>query len=332
MAAFSNKRPRLSPHPTSSFGMTGHATHLSPNAAVLPNGASTMPAPGNMGPPTRPVTEKGTEKATDTAELADVVAQSGINIRDEEQYLTAQLSQDRRFSANGPSHPYLAVSATSSTPTLLPNGAYQNYQGQLAGHLQQGSVLNASPTQSALPPKSAVGFAQEQSRAQARQQAQKKAHPLAHPFLNLYPARLQLDRHSYAARISPAADGISPVNSNVSSQSHAASAVTSTATEMRKDSPLAEVLALLSLGTQQRIRVLLEDAAAVMQGRRAWSNGAVEGQWADLAVSRGKEAASTIVAGRRAGIDSAAVPNGNPRKRIPSSSFEQAAFRILIMV
>jgi hypothetical protein len=183
-----------------------------------------------------------------------------------------------------------------------------------------------------------VDLAQEELRARLRQQAQKKAHPLDDPFLNLYPVRLQLDRHSYAAGISPAADGIIhrrnmlPGNSNVGSQPHSASAVTSTATEIRKGSPLAEVMALLSLGTHERIQVLLEDAAAVMQGRRAWSNGAVEGQWADLAISRGKEAATTIAAGRRAGVDSAAVPNGNPRKRIPSSFLDQEAFRILIIV
>lgn len=51
-----------------------------------------MPATGagSMGPPSRPVVER----ATDTAALTDVIVQSGIDIKDEEKYLTASYSQE----------------------------------------------------------------------------------------------------------------------------------------------------------------------------------------------------------------------------------------------
>ncbi len=44
-----------------------------------------------MGPPSKPVVER----ATDTAALTDVIAQSGIDIKDEEKYLTAAYSQEQ---------------------------------------------------------------------------------------------------------------------------------------------------------------------------------------------------------------------------------------------
>lgn len=52
-----------------------------------------MPASGagTMGPPSRPVVER----ATDTTALTDVIVQSGIDIKDEEKYLTASFSQEQ---------------------------------------------------------------------------------------------------------------------------------------------------------------------------------------------------------------------------------------------
>ncbi|KAK2877104.1 hypothetical protein FQN49_001427, partial [Arthroderma sp. PD_2] len=91
------KRQRLSPLPQSqSFNNSPHfapvqlPTNGSPMNGNSVNGMSRQPAPnappppGSMGPPSRPV-----EKATDTAELTDVLASSGIDVKEEEAFLTS---------------------------------------------------------------------------------------------------------------------------------------------------------------------------------------------------------------------------------------------------
>src|SRR5438046_597390 len=85
------KRQRLSPNPSSPYGLSPNSPNFFPSNISLPgsgatvNGATAMPQPqvaGAMGPPSKSV-----EKATDTAELADVLASSGIDLKDEESFL-----------------------------------------------------------------------------------------------------------------------------------------------------------------------------------------------------------------------------------------------------
>lgn len=96
-----SKRQRLSPLPQSqspyaspSFGtlqLPSNQPTPTPmngiNMSGMPQTPAPPPPPGTMGPPSRPV-----EKATDAAELTDVLASSGIDVREEEAFLTSSYS------------------------------------------------------------------------------------------------------------------------------------------------------------------------------------------------------------------------------------------------
>ncbi|KAL2036822.1 hypothetical protein N7G274_010440 [Stereocaulon virgatum] len=78
------------------------------------------------------------------------------------------------------------------------------------------------------------------------------------------------------------------------------------------ESPYAEILALISLAAQERIRGLVEDAAALAKGRRMGSHGVVPLELADIATGSG---ASESVAGLPTPSNSAVSPISNPLKR-----------------
>lgn len=80
------------------------------------------------------------------------------------------------------------------------------------------------------------------------------------------------------------------------------------------DAPLVEILTLLSLAAEERLRAIVEDAATRAKGRRIGSHGVVPADLADLAV--GSEAFESVTALPTPG-HSAVSPKSNPLKREP---------------
>jgi hypothetical protein len=76
--------------------------------------------------------------------------------------------------------------------------------------------------------------------------------------------------------------------------------VVANTTFLPQDTALADQLALMSLATNQRIRILLEETIAIVKSRRAGSHGVIPAEWSDVAAS------STSAAGT-------VVPDGAPR-------------------
>ena len=81
---------------------------------------------------------------------------------------------------------------------------------------------------------------------------------------------------------------------------------------LHTDSPYVEILSLLSLATEERLRGLVEDAATLAKGRRMGSSGVVPIELADLATGNG---ASEMVTGLPTPSNSAVSPTANPLKR-----------------
>ena len=92
---------------------------------------------------------------------------------------------------------------------------------------------------------------------------------------------------------------------------------------LKPDSKLVDIMALLSLALEERVRYLVEDAATLAHGRRTGGNGLVPTDMKELAVGGGEtgEAAASTKP------DAAASPNSNPLKRTFTAVLELACYR-----
>jgi hypothetical protein len=273
-----------------------------------------------MGPPSKPV-----EKATDTAELADVLASSGIDLKDEETFLTsAYNSSNRQFNntsfVSGNASFSSATSSQSTPATLSASNSFNNnasFSSTGESVLATAGSFHGPPA-----PYSSVEELQkqEQKKAIRRQQESRQFH-LNHPFLSGGPLRNRLARRAYenGARLPPEEvqhPQLPRQTTSTITGPDGSKIVAHTGTVVSSDSSIAEILTLLSLAAGERLRGLIEDAATLSKGRRTGSHGLVPPEWSDIAVGLGAEAAiSTSAVGIRNGWESAVSPRTNPLKR-----------------
>ncbi|TGJ80444.1 hypothetical protein E0Z10_g8316 [Xylaria hypoxylon] len=82
-----------------------------------------------------------------------------------------------------------------------------------------------------------------------------------------------------------------------------------------KESFLVDQIALLSIGTKERLRDLLGDANKIAETRQKSSHGTVPTEWIDAAASPSLKVNGTHTEGTRMGAESAVSPRTNPLKR-----------------
>jgi len=238
-----------------------------------------------MGPPERP----RAEKATDINDLSDLVTAAGVDLRAEENYMAATYRnkhQDSSFSTSF---------GTSSSSTVSPGNSFQQWsQGsygsyppfQPSGNLSQPPVTEASVEDE---------LKAKHKRA-ARQMAESREAHLRNPFLQTNELRYKLDRigNDYQVRLAqrgirdqfPLAPQYVRGTSMVGSDGIGLVTVKG-ATTLDYDAPLVDLLTLLSLATNQRVRGLMEDAYAIARSRQHGTHGIVPPEWADIAQGNG---------------------------------------------
>lgn len=281
-------------------------------------------AAGAMGPPSRPV-----EKATDMTELADVLVSSGVDLREEEAALTnpylnsSQLNVNTSFTSNNASSFNSATSNGSSASTLSPGNNFGQLSHNVAGGKDTfygGGTFN----QPAAPYQASEAFAEEQRKKAARRQAEKKQYHLNDPFLFTGSLKRKVFACADANHARLPMDGVYSPQRNARQpmlpvEVTAPDGTTVVATKGQSfvypDAPMVDIFALLSLATEERIRSVIEDAAALALGRRVGSHGVVPPEWSDLAVGNGAEPATAIFTPARSGWESAVSPKTNPLKR-----------------
>ncbi|KAF2085378.1 hypothetical protein K490DRAFT_46950 [Saccharata proteae CBS 121410] len=305
------KRQRLSPNPASpyspyaatspyasqpgtpaaSFAGLNPQTPLSfnqPELAQPPMGQQSFDAgprqgPGSMGPPQRPAERPEKEKPTDINDLSDVIGASGIDLREEENYL-AQTYQNQHQNAS------FATSATTASPAALsPNnsftqlgqgsfGAYRAFQGS-------GPVSQPPVSQEAI-----EAEIEEKQKAAARALAESQQQELNNPFLKGNSIRKRVGNIAYEQgvrinvdgvydRVAPRVKGIQAVGSDGTGI-----AAVEAAALIDHNAPYQEILTLISLAAKDRLRSVLEDAYGLSRGRRFGSHGVVPPEFSDIAV------------------------------------------------
>ncbi|KAI9884839.1 MAG: signal recognition particle subunit [Watsoniomyces obsoletus] len=232
--------------------------------------------PGSMGPPSRPI-----DKPSDSAELNDVIAQSGVNLRDEESLLTASFGSRPGHESNaGTAHDVTPMTTTLRTPGSAsgppPRFALDELQQHAepdlghpsgSGSLSKRSVHYHEP----------LGDREERSRRQdLYEQRRREADHLLKPFLTVG----GLLKILFSGGELRSKEGSPEI---LNRQPHGMPQA-----RVKLGQPSLEgirkILTLASMATQERMRGLLEESAALSIHRRSGSGGVVPTEWTSLAV------------------------------------------------
>lgn len=235
-----------------------------------------------MGPPTKP------EKAPDAQTLNDLVYASGIDINEEEKYLAETYRNPQSFTST-------SFNSKSSSTLSANNSFNQHWNPSFTGQntLQPpGSQPQAQPP----PPKTPEEIETERHKAAARRLAEEKQYHLSDPFLQLGAVRRTIQRRTYQNGILFNMDGLYDPTGPRNQQAEPRNSV------LNRDAPLGDMLALISLATNERCRDLLEEAYAVARNRQIHSDGVVPPEWSEIAtpMPQPRETIATLKAIARA--------------------------------
>ena len=311
-----NKRQRLSPNPPSPapyqspFGMPGAPTYPSspyanspqtPGYLSLPTSPAAMQPPpfhqpqpyqqpngqpaapqGSMPPPKVPYSkatdnselEKANARDLDVNNISDVLTGSGIDLRAEEDNLLQN---------------YRSFNSQASGSTASPHGSFNNWSQQQSHGAYQGTgPLSQEMTKE----QHEAEFIRKHEQA-ARILNESAQQPLNDPFLSASVLRHRIAKRGYEHGIQINVDGLFDKIPDKGQQE-----ITRTQTGangeqiigleaaslLNQNAPLVEILTLISLAAEERVRTLVEDSFALCQGRQNTSDGTIPPQMLDIAV------------------------------------------------
>ncbi|KAE8355959.1 hypothetical protein BDV28DRAFT_11553 [Aspergillus coremiiformis] len=324
------KRQHLSPLPQSPYASPSFGTlQLPQNQPVPVNGVSVNsvgqqtpapPPPGTMGPPSRPV-----EKATDAAELTDVLASSGIDVREEEAFLTSSYSAPG-VQAQQPPRPQLPPLPQQTQPPLN-----TSFTSQASTVSSQPSFTEASPYKSPAtqesfysePPASThTPFKDPNEPTREDTDAARRAqYHLQEPFLLTKILEQKLQRRGFELGVRIPAEGLfhpvpgRPQPIEVTGPDGSSVVRTGQTILNQEGAPLVDILNLMSISCEERLRGVIDYSSTLARSRRAHSHGVVPVEWKDMALSG-------VANGARAG-------DKTPSLKRPHSATEQPATKSL---
>ncbi|KAI9818631.1 MAG: hypothetical protein M1832_004405, partial [Thelocarpon impressellum] len=282
---------------------------------------------GAMGPPSRPA-----DKPTTALELTDVLSQAGVDVLGEENALIAEFSashsQEKR--PYGPNNGSSFTSTGLDSGTLSAGNSLPSSQGSQGQLFPRETFPLAGPAQ---PSQTPAQLFEDEWKSTVRRHAQTRALHLDAPFLFANSLRLRMVKRAYENGVRLPQDGFSQqlqkpqrFNSSAVTGADGTSIVAVNARHLERNAPLAEILALLSLATGERIRGLIEDSATLAKGRKVGAQGVVPAEWADLAVGNGAEPGTARSVGNalKRSHDAASrlhTPNSDNGKAATSVSF-----------
>ncbi|KAF1844277.1 uncharacterized protein K460DRAFT_289547 [Cucurbitaria berberidis CBS 394.84] len=240
------------------------------------------PPQGSMPPPKVPYSKTGDsselEKANardlDVNNISDVLTGSGIDLRAEEDNLL---------------HNYRSFNSQASNSTVSPHGSFSNW-GQQANH---GAFQGTGPLSQPM--------SQEQHEAEFLRKHEQAARilnesaqqPLTDPFLAANVLRHRIAKRAYDHGIQVNVDGLfdkipdkTPRDVTRTAQAGANGEQIvglEAASLLNQNASLVEILSLLALAAEDRIRAIVEDSFALSQGRQNTSHGIIPPQLLDIA-------------------------------------------------
>ncbi|PZD25113.1 DUF605 multi-domain protein [Pyrenophora tritici-repentis] len=277
----SPQTPGYNSLPTSPAAMHPPPFHQ-PQPYQHPN--APQPAPqSSMPPPKLPYSKTGDsselEKANardlDVNNISDVLTGSGIDLRAEEDNLL---------------HNYRSFNSQATGSTASANNSFNNW-GQQSGHgaYQGTGALSQEMTEE----QQQAEFIRKHEQA-ARILNESAQQPLNDPFLSASVLRHRIAKRGYDHGISINVDGLfdkipdkgqQEIKRTTRAGSDGEQIIgLEAASLLNQNAPLVEILTLISLAAEERVRTVVEDAFALCQGRQNTSHGLIPPQLVDIAV------------------------------------------------
>ncbi|KAF2011149.1 hypothetical protein BU24DRAFT_355098 [Aaosphaeria arxii CBS 175.79] len=282
-------------------GYPSHSFHQpQPYPHANDSNLNARPPPGAMPPPKVPYSkaqndgelEKANPRDMDVNNISDVLTGSGIDLRAEEDNLLHTF----RNQTYGNS-----FNSQASGSTLSPHGSFNNWSQGANG---AGAFQGAGPlSQPVTKEQQEAELARKHSQA-ARAYAEVAQAPLADPFLHATQIRQRIStrvyEHGLKLNLEGLFDKIPDTPQNVTRASINGSDGESVAA-LQADSllnhgaPFVDILSLISLAAEERLRSVLEDAFTLSQGRQNSSHGVVPPALADIAIASAGSRQTTAV-------------------------------------
>ncbi|KAI4286015.1 MAG: hypothetical protein L6R38_000242 [Xanthoria sp. 2 TBL-2021] len=269
---------------------------------------------GNMGPPSKPVDK---DRPTDMNELSDVLMGSGVDLKEEEAALLSKHNQDGSFLTNG-AHSF---DSYGSGTTVNPAHSSYNTYSQNAPGGRDTFYGAGSFNQPAVSYQSVKDRAEAERKARARKRAEMAQYHLNEPFLMGLRVSNLMRQKANKAHLQVRMEGLYHPQGQQEGQQlyvcgpdkHDRLVTLKGEDLLNHDAPMVDLISLLSLAAEERLRTVIEDAAALAKERRSNSHGIVPPQFLDIAAVNGL--AAETANGLPTPGNSAVSPKANPLKR-----------------
>jgi hypothetical protein len=247
-----------------------------------------------MGPPSRPA-----DKVTDAAELTDVLASSGIDVREEEAFLTrsfggpntASQPTPRSSQTSAPLPLNTSFSSQVSTPGTLSASASFSELPQIKPATPQDSFATEPASQTSVPFKDPNEPTRQDTEAARRAQ-----YHLQEPFLLTKLLEQKLQKRGFELGVRIPSEGLfhpvpgRPQPIEVTGPDGSAVVRSGKTILNQEGAPLVDILNLLTLSCEERLRGVVDYSSTLARSRRAHSHGAIPSEWGDVAQPLGPTA------------------------------------------
>lgn len=257
------------------------------NAMNMTSTSATLapPPPGTMGPPSRPV-----DKTTDAAELTDVLASSGIDVKEEEAFLTRSFSgqtaqaqpPQRGPQTHHPPHINTSFNSQASAGSISTSTS--------VGELPQIKPAGTQESYGDLSSQTPVPFKDPNEPTREDTVAARRAqYHIQEPFLITKLLEQKLQKRGFDLGVRIPSEGLfhpvpgRPQPIEVTGPDGSSVVRTGQTILNQEGAPLVDILNLLSISTEERLRGVIDYSSTLARSRRAHSHGVVPEEWKDLA-------------------------------------------------
>lgn len=251
-----------------------------------------------MGPPSRPADKvERVDRSTDLNQLSDIVSASGIDVREEENYLAETYRNQQTVNSSN------STSFAFQTHSTAPQNNNLNIwsRPRSAGHGLPGTgPFNQPPVSMQTVEEELIEKHRKAARALAEQQQQH----LRDPFLEVNTVRHRLAKRANQQGVGLNLEGLydrvvdTPRTMNgtkIAGADGTGIVAVQAPSILNENAPLVDIFTLISLATEERVRGLVEDAFGLSRGRQYGSHGLVPPEWSSLATGPGQSNLATAV-------------------------------------
>ena len=251
-----------------------------------------------MGPPSRPADKvERVDRTTDLNQLSDIVSASGIDVREEENYLAETYRNQQTINSSN-SNPFTFQAQSNSHQNINSNIWSQP---KSAGHGLPGTgPFNQPPVSMQTVEDELIEKHRKAARALAEQQQQH----LRDPFLEVNTVRHRLAKRANQQGVGLNLEGLydrvvdTPRTMNgtkITGADGTGIVAVQAPSILNENAPLVDIFTLISLATGERVRGLVEDAFGLSRGRQYGSHGLVPPEWSPLATGPGQPTSATAI-------------------------------------